>query len=231
MNFAAGNQEPSPGKIRVLLADDHHVVRSGIRSELERYADIEVVGEAANGEQALALAKKLQPDVVVLDISMVGMQGTEVTEQLKQAPASAVTRPDLPWPPHVLILSAYCEQEYVYTLFATGAKGYLLKDETPERIAEGIRQVMRGEPALSLPVQKLLLTRRARPEHDLTSREMAVLRLVAKGYTNEEIADTLVIAVGTVKNHVMNIYRKLPNVRTRSEAVAWAWENRLVEID
>jgi DNA-binding NarL/FixJ family response regulator len=231
MNFVTKNQVPPAKKIRVLLADDHHVVRSGIRSELERCADIEVIGEAADGQEALALTQRLQPDVLVLDISMTGLQGTEVTEQLNKIPASDVAQADLPWPPHILILSAYCEQEYVYTLFATGAKGYLLKDEPPERIADAIRQVMRGEPALSLPVQKVLLTRRSKPEHDLTSREMTVLRLVAKGYTNEEIADSLVIAVGTVKNHVMNIYRKLPNVRTRSEAVAWAWENRFVEID
>jgi DNA-binding NarL/FixJ family response regulator len=222
----------SPGsKIRVILADDHHIVRSGIRSELERYDDIKVIAEAADGKEAMSLAQKLQPDVMVLDISMTGLQGMDVTEQLNQIPASAAAQPDLPWPPHVLILSAYCEQEYVYSLFAAGAKGYLLKDESPERIVAGIRQVMRGEPALSLPVQKVLLTRKSQPEHDLSAREMAVLRLVAKGYTNEEIAATLVIAVGTVKNHVMNIYKKLPNIRTRSEAVAWAWENRIVEVE
>jgi DNA-binding NarL/FixJ family response regulator len=131
----------------------------------------------------------------------------------------------------VLILSAYCESEYVYSLFAAGAKGYLLKDEAPERIVTGIRQVMRGEPALSLPVQRVLLTRKSKPEHDLSARELEVLRMIAKGNTNEEIAEALVIAIGTVKNHVMNIYKKLPNVRTRSEAVAWAWENRIVEVE
>ena len=90
---------------------------------------------------------------------------------------------------------------------------------------------MRGEPALSLPVQKMLLTRSGPPDHTLSPRELEVLRLIAHGNTNEEIADELVIAVGTVKNHVTNIYRKLPNVRTRSEAVAWAWENRIVVIE
>ncbi len=222
---------PQPGKIRVVLADDHHVVRSGIRSELERHPDIEVVGEAADGYEAVTLAQKLRPNVLVLDINMPGLQGTEVTERLSAVPDAV--REGLPssWPPYVLILSAYCEPEYVYSLFAAGAKGYLLKDEPPERIVSGIRQVMRGEPALSLPVQRVLLTRKSKPEHDLSVREMEVLRLMAKGNTNEEIANTLIIAVGTVKNHVMNIYKKLPNVRTRSEAVAWAWENRVVEVE
>jgi DNA-binding NarL/FixJ family response regulator len=214
--------------IRVLLADDHHVVRSGIRGELERHADIEVVGEASNGEEALSFAKRLQPDVLVLDINMPMVSGTEVTEQLNQISAPSDSKI---WPPHILILSAYCEQEYVYSLFAAGAKGYLLKDEPPNRIVSSIRQVMKGEPALSLPVQKALLTRKNRQEHDLSIRELEVIRLMAKGNTNEEIAESLVIAIGTVKNHVTNIYKKLPNVRTRSEAVAWAWENRIVEVD
>ncbi|MCZ7672482.1 MAG: response regulator transcription factor [Chloroflexi bacterium] len=220
-----------PTKIRVVLADDHHVVRSGIRSELEQHNDIEVIGEAANGEEAIILVEQLRPDVLLLDINMPGMPGTIVTEQLNKLPNIEPQNKDVVWPPHVLILSAYCEPEYVYNLFAAGAKGYLLKDEPPEYIASGIRQVMRGEPSLSLSVQKVLLTRKIKPEHDLTIRELDVLRLIAKGNTNEEIAHTLIIAVGTVKNHVMNIYRKLPNVRTRSEAVAWAWENRVVELE
>lgn len=219
-------------KIRVLLADDHHVVRSGIRGELEKHADIQIVGEAASGDEALALSQKHLPDVILLDINMPGLQGVAVTEKLNDmASNQAVKNQDLPFPPHILILSAYCEQEYVYSLFAAGAKGYLLKDEIPARIVAGIRQVMRGEPALSLPVQKLLLTRRQVEDHELSTRELEVLRLIAKGHTNEEIAEELIIAIGTVKNHVTNIYRKLPNVRTRSEAVAWAWENRLVSIE
>lgn len=216
-------------RIRIILADDHHVVRSGIRGELEKHVDIEIVSEASTGAEALTLAQQYQPDVIVLDINMPGYQGVEVTEKLNELGKNKnELDPALPFPPHVLILSAYCEQEYVYSLFAAGAKGYLLKDEHPERIVLGIRQVMRGEPALSMPVQKLLLTRRHTEHHELSLRELEVLRLMAKGYTNEEVADELVIAVGTVKNHVTNIYRKLPNVRTRSEAVAWAWENRLV---
>lgn len=231
--FAAkqNNQSPQHSKIRVILADDHHVVRSGIRSELERHSDIEVIGEASDGYEAISLSQNLRPNVLVLDINMPGLQGTEVTERLSAFPDVAKDGSNLPWPPYVLILSAYCEPEYVYSLFAAGAKGYLLKDESPERIVAGIRQVIRGEPALSLPVQRVLLTRKSKPDHDLSTRELEVLRLMAKGNTNEEIADTLIIAVGTVKNHVMNIYKKLPNVRTRSEAVAWAWENRVVEVE
>lgn len=220
-------------RIRVLLADDHHIVRSGIRGELERHKDIEVVGEAATGFEALQLAQRLCPDVLIQDINMPELSGTEVTQQLNEipAPTTGEGQPVRPWPPHILILSAYCEQEYVYNLFAAGAKGYLLKDEAPHRIVAAIRQVMRGEPALSLPVQKMLLTRSGPPDHALSPRELEVLRLIAHGNTNEEIAEELVIAVGTVKNHVTNIYRKLPNVHTRSEAVAWAWENRVVSIE
>lgn len=221
----------APAVIRVALADDHHVVRSGIRSELERQPDIQVVGEASDGYEALTLVARVRPHVLLLDINMPGLPGTAVAEQLSQMPDPQKGAADSFWPPYVLILSAYCEPEYVYNLFAVGAKGYLLKDEAPERIVAGIRQVMRGEPALSLPVQRVLLTRKSKPEHDLSARELEVLRLIAKGNTNEEIAETLVIAIGTVKNHVMNIYKKLPNVRTRSEAVAWAWENRIVEIE
>ena len=221
----------TPRRIRVLLADDHHVVRSGVRSELERYADIQVVGEASNGMEALQLAQQLKPDVLVLDVNMPDLQGTQVSERLNEIVFSREELAGQPWPPSILILSAYCEPEYVYSLFAAGAKGYLLKDESPDRIVMGIRQIARGEPALSLPVQKVLLNRHSRPEHDLSTRELEVLRLMAKGNTNNEIAETLFITVGTVKNHVMNIYRKLPNVRTRSEAVAWAWENRLVEVE
>lgn len=218
-------------RIRVVLADDHHVVRSGIRSELEQHADIEVVGEATNGHEALALVEAQQPHVLLLDINMPGLDGTEVTRRLADKAMVARSGDARQGAAHVLILSAYCEPEYVYSLFALGAKGYLLKDEAPERIVAGIRQVQRGEPALSLPVQKVLLTRQEMPRHDLSLRELEVLRLMAKGNTNEEIAEILIIAIGTVKNHVMNIYRKLPNVRTRSEAVAWAWENRIVEIE
>lgn len=217
-------------RIRVIIADDHHVVRSGIRNELEKHGDIEVIGEAGDGHEALALVQRLHPDVLLLDINMPGLSGMAVTEKLSHQIDGEIKQ-EVFRSPHILILSAYCEPEYVYNLFAAGAKGYLLKDEAPGRITAGIRQVMRGEPALSLPVQKVLLTRRSKPDHDLTMRELEVLRLMAKGNTNEEIAQTLIIAVGTVKNHVMNIYKKLQNVRTRSEAVAWAWENRIVEVE
>lgn len=213
----------SQSHIKVLLADDHHVVRSGIKSELERHADISVVGEAENGYEALDLVGKLHPDVLVLDISMPGLKGIEVAEKLYAVQDGHV--------PSILVLSAYCDREYVSSLFAAGAKGYLLKDESPARIVQGVRQVAQGEPALSMPVQKVLLTRRPKPQYDLSTRELEVLRLIAKGNTNEEIARELTIAEGTVKNHVTNIYRKLPSVHTRSEAVAWAWENRLVQID
>lgn len=207
--------------IQVLLADDHHVVRSGIRNELEKHQDIVVLGEARNGTEALSEAKRLQPDVLVLDISMPDITGIEVAKKLL---ASSGTESNI----GILTLSAYCDREYVSSLFAVGVKGYLLKDEPPRRIVEGIRQVASGEPALSVEVQKVLLSRRFEVKHDLSERELEVLRLIAFGHTNEEIAESLVIAIGTVKNHVTNIYSKLIDVRTRSEAVAWAWQNGIV---
>lgn len=222
---------PAKKNIRVILADDHHVVRSGIRAEIERHPDIEVIGEASNGHEAISLVRQMQPDVLVLDINMPELSGVDVTEIVSNSEMPTTIRENHPWPPQILILSAYCEPEYVYNLFAAGAKGYLLKDEPPHKIVSGIRQIVRGEPALSLPVQKVLLTRQTKIDHELSSRELEVLRMMAKGHTNEEIAEGLVIAIGTVKNHVTNIYRKLPNVRTRSEAVAWAWEHKIVEVD
>lgn len=214
-------------RILVLLADDHHVVRSGIRGELERHADMKVIGEAINGEETLRLARRLQPDIILLDVNLPDMSGIQVAERLNQMPHPVPNQRS--WPPSILVLSAYDDKEYVFSLFAAGAKGYLLKDEAPERIAAGIREVMGGSPALSLPVQKVLLSRKPRLQHDLSERELEVLALLAKGYTNEELAQALVIAEGTVKNHVTNIYKKLPAVRTRAEAVAWAWENGIVE--
>ena len=130
--------------IKVILADDHHVVRKGVRSELERHTDIKVIGEAENGEAALEQVKRLQPDVLILDINLPDLSGTQVTEQLQEMPKPPMVEADRIWPPSILILSAYLEQEYVFNLFAAGAKGYLLKDESPERIAQGIRQVYRG---------------------------------------------------------------------------------------
>lgn len=226
INITSRTPRSDTTSIAVLLADDHPVVRSGIRSELERHAAINVVGEAVDGNEALRLAETLQPDLILLDISMPGLSGIEVANKLNEMSSSGTKLPN--WPPLVLGLSAHCDKEYVYSLFAAGAKGYLLKDEPPHRIVEGVLNVMRGMPALSLPVQTVLLSRRSTPNHGLTPREAEVLQLMAKGYTNEEIAQFFVIAEGTVKNHVTNIYKKLPGARTRAEAVAWAWENGLV---
>lgn len=174
-------------------------MRTGIRAEIERHPDIEVIGEAANGHEAINLVQQLQPDVLVLDINMPELSGVDVTQVLSSREDPAMLRENNPWPPQILILSAYCEPEYVYNLFAAGAKGYLLKDEPPHKIVSGIRQIFRGEPALSLPVQKVLLTRQSKIDHELSSRELEVLRMMAKGHTNEEIAESLIIAIGTVK--------------------------------
>ncbi|MDJ0754437.1 MAG: response regulator transcription factor [Ardenticatenaceae bacterium] len=222
----------SNSKPTILIGDDHSVVRSGLKKEIERLTDYTVVGEAINGHEVIEKACELRPDVIILDINMPEMNGIEVTNNLNdQGLTQHMQQNNGHWPPSILILSAHSDPEYVYSLFASGAKGYLLKDEPPEEIVNGIRQILEGNPAISLPIQKILLRRRQEVNHPLSVRELEVLKLMARGFTNDEIAEKLVITTGTVKNHVTNIYHKIPEIRSRSEAVAWAWMNRLVSVE
>lgn len=210
--------------IRVVLADDHPIVRAGMRLALERHGRIAVVEEAADGRAALAAVRRHQPDVLVLDISMPELSGFQVLEALH----GDAVRHGAPLP-HTLVVSGHCEREYVSAMLAAGAKGYLLKDEYPERIARGVVQIMDGEPVLSKGVQQLLISQFAQPSLiDLTAREREVICLVARGFSDDEIAGVLGIKLTTTRNHIAALYRKLPAVRTRAEAVAWAWRNQLV---
>ncbi len=205
--------------IKVMLADDHPIVRAGIKNELAQAPDIDVVGEAADGDEALRLARDLQPDVLVLDINMPGQKAVRVIRELQ----AQTTRP------HILILTAYSDVENVVGMLKAGATGYLLKDEPPSVIADGVRAVAQGQTWLSAAVAASLVGQAAGEQplaenESLSEREMQVLRLVAQGCSNAQIAAALAISEGTVKNHVTRLYDHL-GVHSRAEAVVWAWQH------
>lgn len=209
--------------IHVVLADDHPVVRSGIRMLLEQVPDIAVVGEASDGFEALRLVEDLIPDVLLLDMEMPGLGGVDVARRLRASGS----------PVRILALSAYDDEQYVFGLFATGAAGYLTKEEAPTTIVDAVRGVAFGEEGwlsrrATAKVMRRMQTRKepnlAWSIGPLTPREHQVLQLVAKGYKNQEIASSLGISEGTVQNHLTNIYVKL-DVHTRTEAVTAAWKH------
>jgi DNA-binding NarL/FixJ family response regulator len=210
--------------IRVVLADDHPLMRAGIRTEVEKADDITVVGEAGSGEEALALVHRLAPDVLVLDVEMTGLSGVDVARRL-QAEASSV---------QILALSAHDDEQYVFGLLESGAAGYLVKDEVPETLVEAIRGVARGQEGwLSRRVMaKVMKQRRIQVQPGptvsatLSERERDVLRLVARGLDNQQIGAALFISESTVKSHCNSIYGKL-GLRNRVQAAAWAWQHGL----
>ncbi|UCC77042.1 MAG: response regulator transcription factor [Anaerolineales bacterium] len=206
-------------RIRVILADDHALVRQGIRQFLDEADDIDVVGEAADGSEALKLVGEVRPDVAVLDIQMPELTGIEVTRQIKSR------FPEV----RVLILTAYDDDPYVFALLREGANGYLLKSAEPDAFLGSVRAVYRGEPALSPDITEAVLrtVREGRPAgsveqvEPLTQREVEVLRLAAQGLTNRAIGQELGISDRTVQGHLANIYGKLA-VGSRTEAVTEA---------
>ncbi|MDQ3855113.1 MAG: response regulator transcription factor [Chloroflexota bacterium] len=212
--------------IRVLLADDHPVVRGGIKALLEVAEDIAVVGEASDGAEALRLAREMQPDVLVLDMELPEMSGAEVAERLAGSAH----------PVRVLALSAYDRENYITETLEAGAAGYLTKDEAPGHIVEAVRGVARGQDgwvsrrvAAKMIQRAKVRSRNQTPAQSaLSPREQEVLELLAGGIPNPEIASTLFISEGTVRNHVTSIYNKL-GARTRAEAVAKAWQLRARE--
>jgi DNA-binding NarL/FixJ family response regulator len=211
---------------RVVVADDQAVVRSGLRMILEAHEGIEVVGEAANGEQALDLVRLLDPDVVLMDIRMPVLDGIAATRRL--AAAGARTR--------ILMLTTYGLDEYVYEALQAGASGFLLKTDDPERLVDGVRVVAAGEALLAPEVTRRLLDRfvsagaPVRPSMItvLTERELDVLDQVARGRSNAEIGRALFVSQGTVKTHVAHILAKL-GLRDRVQVVVFAYENGLVK--
>ncbi len=202
--------------IRVILADDHPAVREGIRGFLEEAGDIRVVAEAADGEQALALAAEHRPDVLVLDVQMPRLSGIEVTRRM------AAEVPGV----RVLVLTAYDDDPYVLALLKAGAAGYMLKTADSEELVRAVRTVAAGRPALAPEVAQKVLgqiaggTRSLGDEvvQTLSERELEVLRLAAKGLTNRAIGLALAISDRTVQGHLANVYSKL-HVSTRTEAV------------
>jgi DNA-binding NarL/FixJ family response regulator len=213
--------------IRVLLADDHELVRSGFRLILELADGIEVVGEAADGQQAVRLAKELRPDVVLMDVRMPGLDGIEATRRLGQAGIDA----------RVLVLTTFDLDEYVYAAVRAGASGFLLKDAPRDQLVTAVRTVARGEALLAPAITQRLIERFiARPTPapaapalaELSAREVEVLRLLARGMSNAEIAAALFLGEATVKTHLARIFTKL-DLRDRVQAVVFAYESGLVE--
>jgi DNA-binding NarL/FixJ family response regulator len=216
---------------RILVADDQVLVRGGLRMILEAQPDIEVVGEAGDGSEALALARELGPDLVLMDIRMPGLDGLEATRRLLAAGDPA---------PKVLVLTTFDLDEYVYEAIRAGASGFLLKSAPPPQLVEGVRAVMAGDALLSPEITRRLLerfTRRPPPSAgapaelaDLTQRELDVLCLMADGQSNAEIAASLVLSEATVKTHVNHILTKL-RLRDRVQAVALAYRSGLMDAE
>jgi DNA-binding NarL/FixJ family response regulator len=213
--------------IRVLIADDQSLVRAGFRLVLENHDDIEVVGEASNGHEAVHSTSRLEPDVVLMDIRMPELDGIAATAQISERHPAA----------RVLVLTTYDLDEYVYDALQAGASGFLLKDTPPEQLAGGIRAVAAGEALLAPTVTRRLFeefarvgpANRARPDalDELTPRELEVLRLLARGMSNAEIAAHFVLGETTVKTHVAHVLGKL-ELRDRVQAVVLAYESGLI---
>jgi DNA-binding NarL/FixJ family response regulator len=211
--------------IRILVADDHHVVRTGFAALLQTQPDFSVAGTAVDGAEAVRLARELAPDVILMDVRMPGMDGIEATRRL----AGTGSR--------VLILTTFDLDEYVYDALRAGASGFLLKDVTAERLFDAVRVVAAGEALLAPAVTRRLITEFARLRQipvanetalaALTPRETQVLRLVAEGLSNPEIAVRLVVTEETVKTHVSRVLNKL-GLRDRTQAVVTAYETGLV---
>jgi DNA-binding NarL/FixJ family response regulator len=213
--------------IRVLIADDEALVRGGFRMILEAQADLQVVGEAADGQDALAQARELSPDVVLMDIRMPAMDGLEATRRLASASPAA----------KVLMLTTFDLDEHVYQAMKAGASGFLLKTAPPSELAAAVRAVAGGDVLLAPPITRRLVEQFvARPPpgqhlppslHPLTAREVEVLRLIARGLSNTEIAAALFLGEATVKTHVNRVLAKL-GLRDRVQAVVLAYESGLV---
>jgi DNA-binding NarL/FixJ family response regulator len=199
--------------IRVLVADDHGVVRAGLEQLLANFDDLEVVGSAADGQEAVAISAAHQPDVVLMDLSMPVLDGIEATRQIVAAHPST----------NVVILTSFSDRERILQAVDAGASGYLLKDAEPEELLRGIRAATRGESPLAPKVARTVLDARVerRPVDELTEREREVLVMLSSGLLNKQIARRLGISEKTVKAHLTNVYRRI-GVEDRTQAALWA---------
>jgi NarL family two-component system response regulator LiaR len=212
--------------IRVMIVDDHAIVRKGIRALLTESGDFEIVAEAADGEEAVRHAAETQPDVILMDLLMPGLDGIEATRQITTRHPQS----------RILVLTSFAADNKLFPAIKAGALGYLLKDSSPEELVRAIRQVHRGEPALHPTIARKLLHEIAQPAdlkpapEALTARELAVLRLIAQGLSNQEIADELSVSEATVRAHVSRILGKL-HLASRTQAALYAVREGLTAED
>lgn len=210
-------------KIKVMLVDDHEMVRIGLSAVLSTEEDLDLVGEASSGEEGIEMAIQYKPDVVLMDLVMDGMDGIETTRRIMKE------LPDC----KVIVLTSYIDDAKIYPVIEAGAFSYLLKTSRAHEIAAAIRSAVNGQPVLEAQVASKIMNRfrkpaESLPHEELTEREMEVLRLIAKGMSNQEVADELVIGVKTVKFHVTNILAKL-GVEDRTQAAIYAFKHGLAD--
>jgi NarL family two-component system response regulator LiaR len=212
--------------IRVLIADDHAVVRRGLRTLISSEPGMELVDEAVDGAEAVQKAQALKPDVILLDLMMPRKNGLEAIIEIKQESPEA----------RILVLTSFAEDEKVFAAIKAGALGYLLKDSSPEELLDAIRDIYRGESSLPPTIARKLIRELNRPsdlppaKEALTDREVDILRLVAQGLTNQEIADKVMISEWTVRTHVRNILSKL-HLANRTQAALYALREGLADLD
>ena len=215
-------------KIRVLVVDDHTIVRDGICALLRLAGDIEVVGEAANGREALEMVRKLMPDVILIDIAMPNMNGLEATRHIRKEFPQV----------KVLVLTQYDDKEHVFWAIEAGASGFISKTVSSSELVSGIRSVFRGDSFLSPSAARILvedyrqeaiIRKELDPYKQLTDREGEILRLLAEGYTAREIADTLVISIKTVEGHKTNLMSKL-DIHNRTDLIKYALRKGIIKV-
>jgi NarL family two-component system response regulator LiaR len=220
------NPMSDTGPIRVFLADDHAIVRKGIAAVLEIVPDIEVVGEAENGRDAVCQVEQLRPDVILMDLVMPEMDGIEAISRIKDSQPKA----------RILVLTTFAGEDKIFPAIKTGALGYHLKDSHPEELVQAIRQVYQGESSLHPVIARKVLEELSHPSESpptpdpLTQREVEVLRLVAQGLENREIAERLVITEATVRTHLSNITSKL-HVASRTQAALYALREGIASLN
>lgn len=221
--MAVADPRSGSEKIAVVLVDDHAIVRQGLRTYLELQPDIEVVGEASDGREAVGVVRDLLPDIVLMDLVMPNSDGVEATRAITgMAPST-----------RVIVLTSFSEDEKVFASIKAGAQGYLMKDVLPSDLVKAIRTVYKGEAQLDPEIARKLMHEFTNPQptaprHDLTERELEVLRLIAHGKTNKDISEDLVLSEKTVKTHVSNILQKL-HLSDRTQAAVYALRQKIVD--